>query len=93
MASITLHIRKVKKLPNGEYNVQVSLVSTHFPGPEEQSSDAMLESVTLPASTKNIARLENPAFVDEGANAWFAARGGKWDKVNIRKYLEHILKK
>jgi hypothetical protein len=92
-ASMTLQVRKVKKLPSGEYNVQVSLVSTHLSGADVPASDAILESVTLPAGTKNIARLEDPHFVDEGANAWFASRGGKWDKVNIQKYLEHILKK
>ena len=94
MASITLHVRKVKKLPTGEYNVQVSLVSTHSSDtPEVPASEAILESVTLPASIKNAARLEDPQFVTADADAWFASRGGKWDKVNIQKYLEHLLKK
>ncbi len=93
MATITLQVRKVKKLPTGEYNVQVSLVSTHVSDQNVPASEAILESVTLPAATKNIARLEDPQFVDDGADAWFASRGGKWDKVNIQKYLEHLLKK
>jgi hypothetical protein len=92
MASYTLHVRKVQELPNGEYNVQVALVLAESPGLEKTSSDAILETVTL-RSGKNIERLDNPALVDEGAKAWFASRGGKWDKVNIQKYLEQILKK
>ena len=93
MATITLQVRKVKKLPTGEYNIQVSLVSTHVSDQNLPASEAILESVTLPAATKNIARLEDPQFVDDGADASFASRGGKWDKVNIQKYLEHLLKK
>ncbi len=93
MATISMHVRKIKKLPNGEFNVQVEIVNSQDDGREEQSSNSILESVTLSARTKGVERLEDPSFVEEGANAWFASRLGKWDKVNIQKYLEHLLKK
>jgi hypothetical protein len=93
MANISLHVRKIKKLPNGEYNVQVEIVNSQDEDREERSSNSVLESVTLSAGTKGIERLEDPMFVEEGAHAWFTSRLGKWDKVNIQKYLEHLLKK
>ena len=93
MASITMHVRKIKKLPNGQYSVQVEVVNAHPEDQEAQSSNSILESVTLAAGTKGIERLEDPQFVEEGAHAWFESRLGKWDKVNIQKYLEHLLRK
>ena len=93
MANISLHVRKIKKLPNGEFNVQVEIVNSQDDGRDERSSNSILESVTLSARTKGVERLEDPSFVEEGAIAWFASRLGKWDKVNIQKYLEHLLKK
>ena len=43
MATITLQVRKVKKLPTGKYNVQVSLVSTHVSDQNVPASEAILE--------------------------------------------------
>ena len=92
MATISLHVRKVSKLLSGEYNVQVELINARQEEQDPQSNNTVLESVTLSARTKGIERLADPRFVDEGADAWFASRLGKWDKVNIQKYMEHILK-
>lgn len=92
MSSIALHVRQIKKLPGGDYTVQVSLVNLQHAGPETSADDALLESISLPVGTKHVERLENPAFVEQGAAIWFKSRGGKWDKENVRKYLQQILK-
>ena len=35
MAHISMHVRKIKKLPNGEFNVQVEIVNSPDDGREE----------------------------------------------------------
>ena len=92
MASFTLHVLKVKPLPSGEHLVQVSLINEKPVASDKPVDDAVLESVTLSTRSKNVERLENPDFVNKDIQTWFASRGGKWDKVNIQKYFEHILK-
>jgi hypothetical protein len=72
----------------------VDVSCTHGPylSNEKPYCEPMLfEHVTLPASTKNIARLMDSASVNEGANEWLATHGGEWDKQLVLEYFECIL--
>lgn len=92
MASDSLHVRKVEKLANGDYRVIVACVPTEYPGHENQHPATMTyQSVALPASTKNIERLNNPDFVDESASTWLESHGGRWTPASLREYLEQLL--
>jgi hypothetical protein len=86
MASPTLHVRIVEKLPSGEHKLQVTLET------ERPSGTArMFNSVMLPAEITNVERLDDTAFVNKSADAWLAVRGGEWDKELVQDYLECIL--
>ena len=91
MASQSLHARTVKKLPGGEYIIEVSLLPTSMQlGNLPQSG---LWNITLPATTKNAERLLDPRFVDEPSAVWISSHGDEWDKELVRQYLVKILEK
>jgi hypothetical protein len=94
MVSTTIHIRKAEKLPSGEHKLQVSLVESYFPELERPTGSALIfDSVILPAELKNVARLDDAAFVNESAGVWIATHGGEWDKELVREYFECILER
>src|SRR5262245_48682297 len=87
------HVRHIKKLPNGDYHVIVSCADPSYPGRENGPMNTLMyETVTLPASTRSIERLNDPDFVAEAAAAWLESHGGKWFAANLSGYLEEILK-
>jgi hypothetical protein len=92
MAATTLHVRKVEKLPNGDYSLQVSCPFAFFPAFGKPSGEPKLfERVRLPAGTKNVERLLDSVFANESAGIRLAIHGGEWDEELLREYLECIL--
>jgi hypothetical protein len=92
MASTSFHVRKITPLPNGDYKVDVAIVSTAYVGAASPTGTKVgVYSVTLPHDTKDVHRLTNAAVMNERLGAWIAAHSEKWSKNQVSSYLLHIL--
>lgn len=90
MESTTLRVGNVEELSNGEHKLQVMLVDS-AEMKRLTGTARLFNSVVLPPGIRNVARLDDAAFVNETAGTWLATHGGEWTREAVQEYLEHIL--